>query len=377
MNDKDFLLEIFNSDSLGLIDKVSLPKKTEPKIETNLAGQKEKEVQDWIDTHGREPSEKSQDITERILAKRHKAMKKDVKTVNDANPLNSPLLDELLSKLERNNSIYDFSNSLLTKPSEKPRKTNDFVAQRTPMKNFNQYEPMFIKVQREIESKARQIVPFTATGLEVGNFYIAGGLLCYIDEIYEKVRTSFGRIDKRIHVIFANGTESNMLFASFQKIMSAENGRTVKEPQITNKEFELSNEDVQTGIIYILRSASDDETVTQFGKELYKIGYTSTTIEERIKNAANEPTYLCAPVIIMEQWKCQNLNARALETFLHRFFASEQKQIQVHNKGKTQVASEWYHVPLDVLEKTIPLIICGEIVNYRYDSLRRDLMRVK
>ena len=168
-----------------------------------------------------------------------------------------------------------------------------------------------------------------------------------------------------------------MLFATFQKIMSTENGRTVKTPQIDNKEFELSNEDVQTGIIYILRSASDDETVTQFGKELYKIGYTSTTVEERIKNAANEPTYLCAPVIIMEQWKCQNLNARALETFLHRFFASEQKQIQVHNKGKTQVASEWYHVPLDVLEKTIPLIICGEIVNYRYDSLKRDLMRVK
>ena len=377
MNDKDFLLEIFNSDYLGLIDKVPLPKKAEPRVETNLASQKEKEVQDWIDTHGREPSEKSQDITERILAKRHKAMKKDVKTVNDDNPLNSPLLDELLSKLERNNSIYDFSNSLLTKPSEKPRKTNDFVAQRKPMKNFNQYEPMFIKVQREIESKARQIVPFTATGLEVGNFYIAGGLLCYIDEIYEKVRTSFGRIDKRIHVIFANGTESNMLFATFQKIMSTENGRTVKTPQIDNKEFELSNEDVQTGIIYILRSASDDETVTQFGKELYKIGYTSTTVEERIKNAANEPTYLCAPVIIMEQWKCQNLNARALETFLHRFFASEQKQIQVHNKGKTQVASEWYHVPLDVLEKTIPLIICGEIVNYRYDSLKRDLMRVK
>ena len=83
MNDKDFLLEIFNSDYLGLIDKVPLPKKAEPRVETNLASQKEKEVQDWIDTHGREPSEKSQDITERILAKRHKAMKKDVKTVND------------------------------------------------------------------------------------------------------------------------------------------------------------------------------------------------------------------------------------------------------------------------------------------------------
>ncbi len=377
MLNKDFLDSIFASDTSGLIDKAPSITKSEPKVEYDIASQKEREVHDWIKEHGREPSEKSHDISEKMLAKRLKAMKKAKEPEIDNNPLNSPLLDDMLNKLNRNQSIYDFSNSLLTKSSDKPknRNVNDFIAKRTAMKDFYQYEPMFLKVQREIDSKIRQIIPFTATTLNVGNFYIAGGLLCYIDKIYEEERTSFGRVDKRIHVIFANGTESNMLFATFQKIMSTEFGRIVTVPQDTN--FEFGKEDVQTGIIYILRSASNNEVVTQFGKELYKVGYTSTTVEDRIKNAANEPTYLCAPVVIMEKWTCQNLNAKALETFLHKFFAKEQKHIKVFHKGKYQTATEWYHVPLEVLEKTVPLIICGDIVNYQYDSVNRDIVRVK
>ena len=377
MLDKDFLNSIFNSDTAGLIDKASLVAKAEPKEEVDIAGQKEKEVQDWIKAHGREPSEKSKDVSEKILAKRLKAIRKDKEPAVDDNPLNSPLLDDMLSQLGRNTSILDFSGSVLTKPSEKPRKANDFVSKRTPAKNFAEYEPMFIKVQREIESKARKVVPFTATGMEIGNFYIAGGLLCYLDDIYEKERNSFGRVDKRIHLVFANGTESHMLFATFQKIMSAENGRTVTALPKDPADFQLGQKDVQTGIIYILRSASDDETVTQFGKDLYKVGYTGTTIADRIKNAVNEPTYLCAPVVIMEQWKCQNINARALETFLHHFFAAEQKKIQVYHNRKIQIASEWYHVPLKVLEKTVPLIISEDIVNYRYDPVKRDIVRMK
>ena len=373
MVDKEFLKSIMSANTLKILEEVKLPAKSAPKEEVDIADQREREVNDWIKTHGREPSEKSNDITEKILAKRLKAMRKQ----KDPDPLESPILKEMLSKMERNDSILDFSNSVLTKPSAKPRKTNDYIAKRTPVKNFAMYEPMFIKVQREIDAKVRKIVPFSATGLEVGNFYIAGGLLCFLDDIYEKERTSFGRVDKRIHLVFANGTESNMLFASFQKIMSLENGRTVTVPDTVEYDLDLNSKDVQTGIIYILRSASDDEIVTQFGKELYKVGYTSGTVENRIKNAENEPTYLCAPVVIMEQWKCQNINAKALETFLHHFFSADQKKIQVRHKGKIQIATEWYHVPLEVLEKTVPLIISEEIANYRYDSHVRDIVKIK
>lgn len=376
MIDKDFLKGIFESDVYGLIDKVPLPAKAEPKAEIDIAGQKEKEVDDWIKSHGREPSEDSADVSEMTLAMRYKAIRKTKAAALDDNPLDSPLLAEMLAGSDRNPSIFDFTGSMLKKPSEKPRKVGDFVSKRSPAKNFAMYQPMFIKVQKEIESKKRAIVPFTATGLKVGNFYIAGGLLCFIDELFEKERNSFGRVDKRLHVVFANGTESYMLFATFAKIMSTENGRIVTAPERDPKDFELGSKDVQTGIIYILRSASDDETVTRYGKDLYKVGYTSTTVEDRIKNAVNEPTYLCAPVVVMERWRCQNLNARALETFLHRFFGEAQKQIQVHDKGKTQIATEWFNVPLSVLEKTVPLIISEDIVNYRYDPLKRDIVRV-
>ena len=71
---------------------------------------------------------------------------------------------------------------------------------------------MFQQVQAEIDSKQRLVVPFSDHGMKEGRFYIAGGLLCYVDELFEKELNSFGRRDNRMHIVFANGTESYMLF---------------------------------------------------------------------------------------------------------------------------------------------------------------------
>lgn len=382
---KDFLDSILSSDSLGLIDKVELPKKSQ-REDFDVADSKRKELQDWMKLHDREPRYDSKDPTEKMLAMRLRRIKSEEQPQKKADdPLHSEALEKMIAAMGDDRGIHDFSGSILKRPGEK--KQAEYTAKRTPVKDFRQYEPMFQQVQAEIDSKKRKVVPFSAHGMKEGRFYIAGGLLCYVDELFEKELNSFGRRDNRMHVVFANGTESYMLFATFQKIMSSENGRSVTEVIDDNADdFQLDGSvdperrkftapDVETGYIYILRTVSDNDVVKQFGGKLYKVGYTSKTVEDRIRNAENEPTYLCAPVVIEETWRCININGRNLETFLHNFFRKAQVRIKVNDKGRSQIASEWYSVPLETLEEAVPLIINGDILNWRYDHTSGKIVR--
>lgn len=386
--DKALLDEIFADDDMGLIDSVVIGK-AKATEEFDITDVKEKEVSEWIKKNGREPSRDSKDINEKMLAFRYDNIRKrnntKVTEEIDGDPLSSPELDDMLAEMD-DMGLTDFSDSILTPPSEKKLKerkdrgTSDYSSKRTAMSDFSVFEPMFIKVESELDKKKRTAVPFSASGFAEGKFYICGGLLCFIDKIYEPQKNNFGRKDSRIHVVFANHTESYMLFASFQKIMSEENGRTLTEPDsnsLGEKLDDLREKDVETGYIYILRSLSEEKEIKPYGSDFYKVGYTGDSVEKRISNAVNEPTYLCAPVKIIEKWRCTNLNAKALETFLHRFLKDAQIKIMVNDKGKHQTASEWYNVPLGVLEVMVPMILDGTIVNYRYDSDSRKLIRIK
>ena len=384
---KDFLDSIFSSDSLGLIDKVELPKKSRHE-DFDIGDSRRKEIDEWMRNHGgREPESGSKDPTEKMLAARLRRIKADStpEPKKDDDPLHSEALDKMIAAMGDDKGIHDFTGSILKRPWE--NKQAEYTAKRTPVKDFRRYEPMFQQVQAEIDSKLRLVVPFSAHGMKEGRFYIAGGLLCYVDELFEKELNSFGRRDNRMHIVFANGTESYMLFATFQKIMSAENGRSVTE--VLDKDLDdfqldgsaekdrrkFSAPDIETGYIYILRTTSDEPLVKQYGGRLYKVGYTSKTVEERIRNAENEPTYLCAPVVIEETWKCININGRKLETFLHNFFEKAQVKIKVNANHQSQVASEWFNVPLETLEQAVPLIINGDIRNWRYDHASGKLIR--
>ena len=381
---KDFLDSIFSSDSLGLIDKVELPKKSVHE-DIDVGDSKRKEIQDWMELHNREPNYNSKDPTEKMLAVRLRRIKADSTPEQKKNddPLHSEALDKMIAMMGDDRGIHDFSGSLLKKSGEKKHKTMAlYTSRRIAAKEFRKYEPMFQRVQAEIESKARKVVPFDGkAGARKDRFYIAGGILCFVDEIYDKEEVgNLGQMDRRIHVIFSNGTENFMLYRSFLRLMSTENGRAVMDVETDEdvQDFELSGEDdVTTGYIYILRTTSDEPLVMQYGGRLYKVGYTGRSVEERIKNAENEPTYLCAPVVIEETWRCTNLNAKSLENFLHRFFKDAQVKIKVNANHQSQVASEWFNVPLETLEQTVPLIINGDIRNWRYDHAKGILVKHK
>ncbi|MDA9002268.1 GIY-YIG nuclease family protein [Flavobacteriaceae bacterium] len=80
--------------------------------------------------------------------------------------------------------------------------------------------------------------------------------------------------------------------------------------------------------MYVLTSQSEKEDIASL-ENLYKIGYSSTSVQERIKNAENEPTYLMAPVKIESSWMCYNMNAKKFEHLIHRFFGHTCLEIDV------------------------------------------------
>lgn len=124
----------------------------------------------------------------------------------------------------------------------------------------------------------------------------------------------------------------------------------------------------QQCFIYILKSKSDKPEIKEI-ENLYKIGFSKIAVEDRIKNASQEPTYLMSDVRIITAYKCYNMNPHKLEQLLHVFFGSSCLNIDVFdNQGQRHTPREWFIAPLDVIEQTIKLIINGDIIKYRYDN---------
>ena len=110
-------------------------------------------------------------------------------------------------------------------------------------------------------------------------------------------------------------------------------------------------------------------------QDLYKIGFSTTSVEQRIANAANAPTYLMAPVEIVADYRTYNLKPSALEHLLHRVFAEVRLDItQIDAKGRTYDPSEWFVVPLNVINQSINMIMSGEIVGVVYDATTKKLV---
>ena len=98
-------------------------------------------------------------------------------------------------------------------------------------------------------------------------------------------------------------------------------------------------------------------------------------VEDRVKNAAQDPTFLMAPVAIVTAYKCFNMHPVKLEQLLHRFFGEWCLNVDVTDKaGKRHVPREWFTAPLDVIEQAIQLVISGEIVQFQYDGRRKEII---
>ena len=177
-------------------------------------------------------------------------------------------------------------------------------------------------------------------------------------------------------MIYANGTESNILRRSLQRALyKDEHGRRVTQESMGPLFGDtLEAEDVESGTIYVLRSLSEQPEIAAIRESLHKIGVTSGSVEERIANAKFQPTYLMAPVEIVATWKLSGVHRFKLEETFHRLFAAAQLQVLVRDRfGHTVQPQEWFVVPLPVIDEAVQRIRDGSITNFVYDPARANL----
>jgi hypothetical protein len=103
-------------------------------------------------------------------------------------------------------------------------------------------------------------------------------------------------------------------------------------------------------------------------KNLYKIGFTTNNVEQRIANAANEPTYLMAPVKMEAVYKVVNMNSQKFEDIIHQLLYAVRYEVSVYDDdGVEHQPKEWFVVPLPVIDVIIKKIMDGSIVGYTYN----------
>jgi hypothetical protein len=111
-------------------------------------------------------------------------------------------------------------------------------------------------------------------------------------------------------------------------------------------------------------------------KDLYKIGFTTNSVEQRIANAEHEPTYLMAPVKLVATYKVVNMHSQKFEDLIHQLLKQVQFQVTVYDEeGIAHQPQEWFIVPLPVVDVIIQKIMDGTIVGYTYDPQMECLVK--
>lgn len=347
------------------------------------------DIQRFVTTHGRVPQHgEDRDIFERLYAVLLDRLRALPECRSLLEPLNHqgllaikqataqgaeiPDLEDLAAELAGVGEASDITVLRHVRPSAEKRAAEE-IADRKPCKDFEIFRPLFERVQTDIQTGMRQSQPIEAgrRAIEVGDFFVLDGLTLYVAEIGEPLKTTAGEVDRRLRVIYSNGTESNLLLRSLQRAFYDDPAaRRLASPQTgqlsMGSEFEA--DDVDSGTIYVLRSLSTDPYVVQHRELIHKIGVTGGKVESRIANADHEATYLLAPVEVVATYKLAGIHRTRLEHLLHRLFAPARLNITIRDRfGHPVEPEEWFLVPLFVINEAVERIKDGSIPNYIYD----------
>lgn len=350
----------------------------------------------FVETHGRAPQHgEDRDIFERLYAVRLDRLRgmpearELLGPMDTAGLLSGPVaaatavdeLDdaELLAELGVDAPTDDGDITQLRHvASYADRQAAEEIANRARCEDFEQFQPLFEKVERDIKSGQRKTLRFGRdASVGLGNFFILDGQIAYVAEVGEAVRTPNGESNARLRVIFSNGTESNLLERSLQRALyKDETGRRITDmdngPLFGDA---LEPDDIESGTIYVLQSQSDHPFVAQHRELIHKIGVTGGKVETRIAAAKDDATYLLAGVTIVATYKLAQINRTKLENLFHRIFAPAQLDLTIEDRfGKPVKPREWFLVPLPAIDEAVSRIRDGSITNYTYDPLSAQLV---
>lgn len=291
--------------------------------------------------------------------------------------------DQLLAALgAENDKGSDITELKHVRPAAEKRAAEE-IAQRTPCSDFEKFKPHFEQVEREIRSGLAQTQPISAENRGIGekDFFIVNGLMLHVAEVGEPLKITASEVDRRLRLIFSNGTESNLLLRSLQRAFYDDPSarrvvRAKGEGQLTFG-CEWEPDDVEAGTIYVLRSKSDNPFIAANREVIHKIGVTGGEVKARVANAKKDATYLLADVDIVATYKLANINRTKLEQLLHKFFAGARLDFELKDRFGFEVAPrEWFLVPLPVIEEAVQKLIEGTIGDYRYDTKSARLLKL-
>ncbi len=377
---KGSLNDIFNDDEFGLLNAkpVAYARNADERLLATF-----EEIKVFYEKAGRVP-QSGNGVQEHQLAARLKGLKSDPEKVEMLRAYDKYDLLSSEKPIESINDIFDDDSlGLLENDAEQifdlkhvPKETNmpDYIASRKPCLDFAEFEHLFKDCHQDLRTEKRKLYPFkNEQQIDKGYFFVLKGILVYVADVSEKEKVG-GKTNARLRCIFENGTESDMLLRSLAAELY-KNGRRVTEhnEKLLDNLTGITEADEEAGFIYVLKSKSDRPEIASI-KNLFKIGYSKGAVEERIKNAPQDPTYLMAPVAIVTAFKCYNMNPQKLEQLLHNFFGSACLNVDVFDlKGKRTVPREWFIAPLPVIEQAIEMIVSGEILSYNYDPVNEQI----
>lgn len=385
-----------------ILDELGLD--AEPKKESKYSQEQARviagfeDIVRFVDEHGRKPQHgEDRDIFERLYAVRlerirgnpaFRALVADLDThgllegaideaAHDAEEIDDDaLLDELGLDAEADDSITQLKH---VKPRADVQAAED-VASRKPCKDFTRFKPLFAEIQNDLDTGRRETRRFAKdASVDKGEFFILSGQMVYVAEAgEEELRTKTERADRRLRVIYDNGTESDILMRSLQRALHKDDaGRRIVDPN-PGPLFGGTAEadDLESGTIYVLRSASDHPVIAGNRELVHKIGVTGGDVQRRVAGAKDDPTYLLADVEVVATYKLFNINRSKLESVLHRVFAPARLDLEMPDRfGRPVRAREWFLAPLSVIDDVVAKVRDQTITQFVYDPKAARLVK--
>lgn len=273
------------------------------------------------------------------------------------------LNDPLLADIEDGADIGLFDVPEYMRQRLEARKEAEYIGKRRPCEDFDKYADGFKEIQQGLKSGKYKLVKFSEPNLKVGRYFVEQGVIGYLAAFEQEAKNNLGRVDGRTRVVYENGSEADIKFRTITKNLSVDGYSILNCSEMPAEEFEqcftLTDKDVESGTIYVLRSKTTRPEIAAI-KDLFKIGFTATSVESRIANAKNEPTYLCADVEVVATWKVYNVKSSTFEALIHKLFSQVQLQVTVDGHRP----KEWFIVPFKVIEEAVNAIISGKSIEY-------------
>ena len=389
------MAERVTDEDLDLLDELGVETTTEsvggrtPREQRIIAGFEE--IVRFRAEHGRAPgNEPDADIFERIYAVRLDRIRLSLEClelVRDLDPhglLKAPqepaLVREgaadhdakLLAELgvDADSLESDISRLTHVRSREEIRAAEE-IAQRAPCADFELFQPIFKMVQKALETGERATLKFQENAeINKDEMFILDGQKVLVASVGDKFTSDYGRPDRRLRLIYDNGTESDLLLRSFQRALYKDKtSRRITTPDHGPLFSQTVDEDdCHTGFIYVLRSCSTHPFITANRAVIHKIGVTGGDVKRRIANAKKDPTFLLAEVEIVETYQLANLERVRLERLLHRFLAPARLDLDLKDRFGLAVApQEWFLAPLAIVQEAIEKLMDGTIQDYRYE----------